>query len=323
MKNLVILCGGSGAYTELVGCRDLSDVALVAMPHTFDSGGGQAVFLEHHPEFVAMADVDKCLVALANDELEARLHRHRFEGAPGDGLSEHHQTLGNARWLAFQKLGVPFREAIVHESKKLKVKPYHRVEPSALERSTLCVRLENGQVIKGEAKIDVPKHDGSLRITEAWLEPRVQANPHAVEEIAHADLVVIGPGDLYSSLVGTMLPVGIKGALQKTRAPLAYVVNLTTKEGEAPGFKVSDFLAVVEHYAGRGTDYVIWNSGRPEAEILKRYESEHKHPVENDLNDDTEGRHVIAMNLLDCAGGIIRHDSKKLAILIGSIIRSK
>mgnify|MGYP001597904448 CR=1 FL=1 len=319
MKKIVVICGGSGALTELRGLSELPDVEITAMPNTFDSGGAQAVFLEHYPESVAMADVDKCLVALAQDPLQARLHRFRFGKAPGDGLSDHRQTVGNIIWIALQNMEeprVPLRTAIAHLAKKLDLKPWHRVEPIAIQRADLCVRLENGTEIRGETHVDVPKHDGRLRIVDAWLEPPAEMNEYALEAIRNAELIVIGPGDLYSSLVPCFLPQGVSEALGSTKAKIAYVVNLMTKYGETTDFKASDFLAVVTRYASRTMDFVICNSVEPSRKVGELYEEERAIPVENDLS----GEGVIKADLLDTTSGTARHHSRRLASLLVSLI---
>lgn len=319
MKKIVVICGGSGAFTELTGLRNLPDLDITAMPHTFDSGGAQAVFLEHHPEFVAGADVYKCLVALAQDPLEARLYRFRFTGPPGDGLSDFRQTVGNTLWLALQKMRVPFRSAIAHMARKLELMPCHRVEPIALQRSDVYVRLENGLVIRGEQHIDIPKHDPRVPVAKAWLEPEADANAAALTAILEANLVVIGPGDLYSSLVPCLLPRGASDAIKKTRAKLAYVINLMTKYGETTGFKASDFLKVVESYAGRAMDFAVVNTGQPSEEVTELYAEEHAVPVVNDLKEKP-GQRVVEADLLDTSEGPARHHSERLAKLLVSLL---
>ena len=321
MRKIVVICGGSGAFTELCGLRDTPDLAITAMPHTCDSGGAQAIFLHHYPEYVALADVDKCLAALAGDPLEARLHRFRFTKSPGDGLSEHRQTVGNTILAAFQNMEprVPLRQVIAHLARKLELKPNHRVEPITLQRGDVCVRLENGLVIHGEKHIDVPEHDPRVRITEAWLEPAAEANPSALEAIRGANLVVIGPGDLYSSLVPCLLPRGAREVIQETKAKLAYVVNLMTKYGESTGFTSSGFVEIIERYAGRRMDFVVVNTGRPSPELAELYLEEHASLVENDLSDQP-GQKVIAADLLETSEGPARHHSGKLANLLVSLI---
>jgi len=321
VKKIVVICGGSGAFTELKGLRDVPDLAITAMPHTFDSGGAQAVFLRHYPDYVALADVDKCLAALAHDPLEARLHRFRFTKSPGDGLSEHRQTVGNTILAAFQNMEprVTLRQIIAHLARKLELGPCHRVEPIALERADVCVRLANGLVIHGEEHIDVPKHDPRLPIIEAWLEPVAEANPSAIEAIREADLVVIGPGDLYSSLVPCFLPLGVRETILRNRAKFAYVVNLMTKYGESTGFTASDFVRTIEKYADRPMDFVIVNTGRPNPELIELYLEEHAMPVVNDLKDKPEQR-VIAADLLDTGEGPARHHSEKLANLLVTLL---
>lgn len=322
MKKICWICGGSGAFTGLRGICMQDDMELTVLTTTCDSGGAQGVILAGDPRAVALADPMKCLVALATDGITARLYRTRpFENHSGmHGAPEERQTVGNVVWYGLQKMGMSPREAIAYMASDLKVRPSHHVEPVAVERANLCVRLEDGSVIRGEALIDIPIHDGNLRIREAWLEPAVTTTPQVMKAITEADLVIIGPGDLYSSLVGCLLPGGVQEALRHTRARLLYVVNLMTKWGETTDFKASDFVKVVERYAGRRMDHVIVNSANPSPEVLRRYTAERASSVDNDLDGE---RRVIGMNLLDCAGGVVRHRADGLAIVIGTLASAR
>ncbi len=315
----MVICGGSGAFTELKGLRDLPDLGITAMPHTFDSGGAQALFLKHHPGFVAGADAYKCVVSLAQDPIGAKLFSFRFTGKETDGLAEHNQTVGNILLLAFEKMRIPLRSAIAYMAEKLELQPHHRVEPIAIQRADAYFRLQNGLVIRGETHIDIPQHDGSIPISETWLEPPAEASPIALEAIGDADLVVIGPGDLYSSLVPCLLPRGAKEAIRTARAKFVYVINLMTKYGETTGFKASDFVDVVERYTGRPMDFVVVNTGRPSPELTELYTEEHAVPVENNLAD-RPGQKVVAADLLDTSEGPARHHSERIAQTLFSLL---
>lgn len=306
MKKICWICGGSGAFTGLRGISTLDGVDLTVLTTTCDSGGAQGVILAGDPQAIALADPMKCLVALATDETTAQLYRHRFEGQRGDGLSDHRQTVGNVIWYGLLQMGMSPRQAIAYMARHLGVRPHHRVEPVAIERADLCVRLENGDVIRGEAMIDIPAHDGALRISEAWLDPSVNTTPHVVKAIVEADLVVIGPGDLYSSLMGCLLPKGIQEALRHTKARLLYVANLMTKWGETTGFRVSDFVEVVERYAGRRMDRILCNLSTLSSKVLEAYAQEKANPVVNDLQDD---RRVTSASFLALEGQVVRHRS--------------
>lgn len=304
MKRICWICGGSGAFTGLRGISRLDGIKLTVLTTTCDSGGAQGVILAGDPHAIALADPMKCLVALATDDTTARLYRHRFEGERGDGLSDHRQTVGNVVWYGLLKMGMSPRDAIAYMARHLGVLPHHQVEPIAVDRTDLCVQLEDGSIIRGEAQIDVPAHDGKLRISQAWLEPRVTTTTQVVQAIAEADLVVIGPGDLFSSLVACLLPEGVKEALQRTRARLLYVVSLMTKWGETTNFKVSDLVGVVEHYAGRRLDHILCNLSVPFPEVLAAYSKERATLVVNDFKDDSR---VTSVSLLLYEGHVVRH----------------
>lgn len=318
MKKVCWFCGGSGAHTGLCGIREETPgtkIELDVVNPIFDCGGGQGVILADDPRAVALADPMKCLTALATDRSTAELYRHRFPSSLSNGLAG--QTVGNVIWYGLLDKGYSPREAIAYMHCQLKVRPHHRVEPVSQTRADVCVRLEDSTVICGEAKIDVPSHDGTLRIVDAWLEPGVKTTPEVFKAIMSADMVIIGPGDLYSSLVPCLLPEGVEAALRHTRAKLVYVVNLMTKFGETNEFKALDFVEVVERYAGRKMDHIICNIMPPSERALAAYEEEMAIPVEHDLRHDER---AIGAGLLDeNVEGVLRHDSERLALLLSTL----
>lgn len=319
MKKIVVFCGGSGAYTLLLGLMKILNLDITVITTPFDTGGSQGVILAGDKTAIALADAVKCLVALATNKDMARLFRHRFIGDNRNGLTDYRHTVGNIIWYALKQLEYRPREALTFIARMLGTQPEHRVELTALERATLCVQLEDGQVIRGETNIDIPKHDGSLKIIQAWLEPAVMANPYALQAIIEADFIIIAPGDLFTSSVACLLPEGTKKALRDTRAPLLYVGNLMTKWGETYEFCLSDFVGVIEEYAGRQVDAIIHNTAAIPPGLARRYGIERATPVENDF-DPREGKRVIGTELLDLSTETARHDSDKLAQLIAGIV---
>lgn len=324
MRRIVVICGGSGAYTELIGIRDLPDTEVTVVTTISDSGGSQGVFLDHDPQLIPLADVMKCLTALATDTTEASLMRYRYNGTHGDGVSEHGHTAGNIIWVALLKMGVSPRDAIHRMAARLCVASHHRVEPVAVQRTTLWVRLDNGDVIRGERRIDNPtSRQSKRRVVSAWHNPRLQATEHVTTAIRSADLVVIGPGDLYSSLVACLLPTGVSQALQETKAKVVYVANLMTKPMESYGMTARDFLAVIERYAGRQMDVVICNARRPSEDVARRYLRKSAIPVDNDLISRSGAGEVLEAELLDETGKIARHDSQQLATVLRSLLPTR
>ena len=190
-----------------------------------------------------------------------------------------------------------------------------KVIPVTLDDAQLCVELVDGQKIIGETNIDIPKHDGNLRIKNAYLTGGGVLNPRAREAILHADFIVIWPGDLYTSIVPNLLTIGMREALAESKAKIIYICNIMTKHGETDGFEVRDFVEVVERYIGTGIlDFVLVNSGEiPETLAEKYLTTENKFPVKLGIQEKTKkmGYDIIERDLAS-EHDYVRHDPKKL-----------
>jgi len=190
-----------------------------------------------------------------------------------------------------------------------------KVTPVTLDNVHLGVTLENGDRIVGETDIDIPKHDASIPIRDAFLLGGGCLNPRAKEAIENSDYVIIGPGDLYTSIIPNLLCQGMVESLRTASAKIIYVCNVMTKHGETDGFVVEDFVRVIEHYIGEGRiDFVLVNNGELRNDLLKKYEAEGKAPVR--LRDRTnllgKGIKIVERDFTS-ATDYIRHDPRKLA----------
>jgi uncharacterized cofD-like protein len=187
------------------------------------------------------------------------------------------------------------------------------VIPVTLNDVHLCAELENGQVIKGEANIDVPSHDGRIKIKKVWLSAPAKINPKAKKAILEADLVVLGPGDLYTSIIPNILVGGVPEALNKTKASVLYISNLMTKYGETNDFSAYDFLLAIENYLRPGTiDYFLANNKKPTPARLKKYATQHSVFVEID-KAKFKNKPVLVIGDYLRKTGFIRHDPEKTA----------
>ncbi len=158
-----------------------------------------------------------------------------------------------------------------------------QVIPVALERADLCAELRDGTVIRGESNIDL-RRECCPRIQRVFLDPAVPANPKAIEAIVEADAVVLGPGDLYTSIVPNLLADGISQALATTKATRIYVCNLMTKLGETDDFRASDFVGeIIKYMNGSNLDWALINTRPVPAAIQEAYCGEAAYPVEADL----------------------------------------
>jgi len=307
-EKIVVIGGGTGSYNVLCGLKKYP-VDLTAVVTMMDSGGSTGRLRDEFG-FLPPGDVRRCLIALSSDTgLLRKLFEYRFDR--GSGLSGH--SFGNLFLTVLRDLTGGDAAAVREAAKILNVRG--QVLPVTLNNCQLGVVLENGQTVVGETNISIPRHDPRLRIRSLFVVPRARINKEAEAAILEADKIIIGPGDLYTSILPNIAVSGVKAALRKTRARVIYVCNIMTKAGETLGFTAVDFVRELEHYLGRGiVQDIVCNDQKPPARMLKRYAAERAEFVEPDLE---EGR-VRRASLL---GGrdLARHDSDRLARVLMSL----
>lgn len=310
---VVVIGGGTGAFTVLSGLRKYP-VELTAVVSMADDGGSTGVLREEFG-ILPPGDVRRVLVAMSgsNDRLLSDLFNYRF--TEGAGLNGH--TFGNIMLTALHRLTGNFEEAIYEASRILRVRGY--VLPVTLESVRLCAELEDGSVIRGETNIDIPKHDGGLKIQRVWLEPHAKINQRARDAIHSAHMIVIGPGDLYTSVVPNLVVGGVSDAIRKSRAKKVYVGNLMTKWGETHNFSAADFINAIEKYIGKGIlDYAVFNTKRPTPDRMKHYEKEYAEFVNG--AQDLQKKPVPILGDFLRRRGFVRHDPDKLAKVLVSLL---
>jgi len=287
-------------------------VKISAICAMLDSGGSAGRLREDY-KIVSPGDIRRALIALADTSPAIeKLFNYRFQSG---SLKDH--NFANLFITALELSSRDYEKTIREVRRILNVK--HQVLPSTLDKANLYAVLENGKTIFGEANIDRPKHNGNLKIKKVFLRPKARAYPKAVEAIKKSDLIVIGPGDLYSSLAQILLTRGIPEAIRKSRAKKVYLCNLMTKYGETNNFSVLDFTKEIEKYLGGKIDYVIYNNASLYEEKGKRYKKEHSEllePVRIDKNL-AKGK-FIGRNLLQ--KNSFEHDCKKVAKILISLI---
>lgn len=323
MKKLTVIGGGTGTFVALTGLKKYP-LELSAIVTMMDSGGSSGR-LRDELGVLPPGDIRQCLVALAkSSKLLRSMFNYRFEEG---GLMGH--TFGNIFLSTLEKTTGSMKKAIDEVGKILQITG--RVVPVTFEKSDLCVELVDGRIIKGETHIDVAdKLDKRAKIKEAFLSPQVPANEDAIETILNSDYIVIGPGDLYTSIVPNLLVKGIAKALFSTRAKIIFVLNLMTKSGQTTNYKATDHLFDLEKYLRRNTvDLVLINSKFPGKRALDWYSEYGEVPVEDDFpkNDPR----IVRKNLINSflitkpegdllKRSIIRHSPAKLADEVFSII---
>jgi uncharacterized cofD-like protein len=309
IPNIVCLGGGNAMPKAVLKGLKKKEVKLSVICAMLDSGGS-AGRLRKDYNIVSPGDIRRAILALADTSpaIES-LFNYRFEVGELRG-----HNFANLLITALELSTENYEKTIKEISRILNVR--HRVLPSTLDKANLCAVLENGKIVSGEANIDVPKHKGSLRIRRVFLKPRARAYPGAIEAVRRADLIVIGPGDLYSSLAQILLTEGLAGAINKSSARIVYICNLMTKYGETNNFSVSDFTSEVEKYLRGPLDFVIFNNKRPSFSRLKNYRK--RHPEFLDLvkfDKNLDKKKFIGADLLVNKGPIV-HDPQKLTKII-------
>jgi len=313
-KKIVCLGGGNGMPKVLEGLKKYP-VKITAICAMLDSGGSSGRLRKEY-KILAPGDIRRAFIALANTSPAVKeLLNFRFKAG---ALAGH--NLANLLIAALELSTKDYKKAVKIISQVLNVK--HKVLPITIERGELYAVLENGKIIKGEGSIDKPKHNGNLKIKKIFLKPKVKIYPEAKSEIEKADLIVIGPGDLYSTLGQIFLTSGVKEALQKRRGKLVYILNLMTKFGETNKFSAKDFVAEVEKYLKTPLDFILYNTKMPSRERIKRFRK--KHPellamveIPEEVKNDPR---FIGRDLLEKKGDI-EHSPEKTAKALIEILK--
>jgi uncharacterized cofD-like protein len=267
MKRIVVIGGGTGTYTVLSGLKEYNCI-LSAIVSTADDGGSTGV-LRDELGVLPPGDIRQALVALSDEESILReLFSYRFS----DGSLKGH-SFGNLFLSALEKVTGSFDRAVLEAGKILAI--HGQVIP--VTRGDMHLRAEtmDGVHIKGESAIDEYIWSDSSHIKSMSLAEPCELHPLAVQAIKQADLVVIAPGSIFTSIIPTVLVQGMQAALRTTKAPIVYIANLMTEKGQTGSYYVQDFACLIEQYLGLGViDYVVYNSKAPDAPLLERYKKE-------------------------------------------------
>ncbi len=277
---------------------------------TVTDEGGSSGRLRRDFGVLPPGDIRNCLVALAEDEkIMTRLFSYRF--AAGRGLRGH--SLGNLFLTALTNLTGDFSTAVKLASEVLAV--CGEIFPSTLDDVHLQAILANGRCVEGEARI----HGTSVPIRRLSIVPaRCRPLPETLRAIEQADLITLGPGSLYTSLLPNLLVSGIPQRIARSKAAKVYIGNLMTQPGETRGYSVADHLqAIVEHVNRSVFDYVVLNNRAFPPSMRKRYAAERAEPVARDLERVRAlGTSPICAPLLLAEDGVARHDSDRLSRLL-------
>jgi uncharacterized cofD-like protein len=310
--------GGTGLSNMLRGLKKYV-VNLTAVVTVADDGGGSGV-LRQELGMLPPGDVRSCLQALANTEptMEALLD-YRF---PEGSLAG--QSFGNLFLAALNGMSSGFDEAVAKMSEVLAVTG--RVLPVTNENVQLVAQFEDGMRVHGESSIARYKKGGNSRIRRVFLEPeKPAALPACLEAIEAAELILLGPGSLYTSVIPNLLVDGIADAIRASRAVKVYVLNVMTQDGETETYKASDHIRALFDHSGSGLfDYCLANDMPIPERVLEAYRREGAEPAEIDEPETIRlGVQLVRSPLAGCRGGLVRHDPDKLARAILDLYRER
>lgn len=328
-KSIVCIGGGTGTFVALRGLKNypyrLSGVVTMS-----DSGGSNKRIRDEFG-LLPTSDLRQCLVALSDENggagLLRKLFMYRFE--KGQGISG--MTFGNLFMAALSDILGSQKEAIRQTGRVLRIKG--TVIPVSFTNTNLYATYADGHEATEEHLIDEPAHDGTVKITNVYLKPKAKSNPEALAAISEADAIVLGPGDLYTSLIPNLLVEGIAEAIKKARGKKIYVLNLMTKYGQTYGFTAADHVRVLESFIGKNVTSVVVNSQKLPKAAVAIYAKYNEYPIVDDLANNSYYTKVVAnvanSSLIEksksdaLVRSLIRHDSDKLAAVIVDIIEGK
>jgi uncharacterized cofD-like protein len=329
MKKVVVIGGGTGTFTVLQGLKKypLDITAIISMA----DDGGSTGMLRDELGVLPPGDLRQALVALSNDAPVLRdLFNYRFE----DGALKGH-NFGNLLISALEKVTGSSDEAIIEAGKILAIKG--RVIPVTTDEMRLCAKDKSGDEVEGEHLIEEYLWDEMADLDRLWLADDCIIHPLADEAIRNADLVVIAPGSIFTSIIPNLLVKGMTKALQETSGNVVYVANLMTERGQTDSYYVQDFTAALQEYMeGATVDCVIYNTENPTPDLLDRYKKEMERiPVSLDPENpvvsyslvgseilSTEPPIIAANDALAKTRTLIRHDSAKLANVLNNLVNA-
>jgi uncharacterized cofD-like protein len=274
MKKIVTIGGGSGHAQVLQALKNISSIQITGICPSTDSGGSTGILQKEYEGSGYTGDITKCIVALCDNRVLAKALLYRYKNGPLDSHS-----VKNLLFHALEKVGSP--EDALQVMWKVCGLGVHRVIPVTNEKTELCASLGIGNTIFGEANIDTiaknPLWNPEVHsISEIYLKPEVKASKLSIEAINQADYIVVSPGDLYSSIIPVLLPIGMKESIKISKAKIILILNIMTKKGETDNYVANDFVDKIEKYLGKKADYILYNNAPIPKEALLKYSLEQK-----------------------------------------------
>lgn len=311
MKNVVVIGGGTGQSVILKGLKQIEDIHLTAIVTVADDGGSTGR-LRRQFHIPAMGDVRNVMCALAEEEtLFTHLMEYRFNGESSD-VGGH--NLGNLILTALTETEGSFMNAIGEISKILNVKG--TILPASTQVITLLAKMADGTVVRGESNI--PNFDN--RISEIFYDEKVEANSEAIDAILNADILIVGIGSLFTSIIPVLIIDGICDAIKKSKAKRFYFCNVMTQPGETDYFSVEDHVAALEKHSFKGiVPKVIVTKNESSEELIQKYKDKGAYCVK--VTQEKHDYEILIEDLLDDRVDLIRHDSLKIRDFVYKLLK--
>ena len=320
MKGPSIVClgGGTGLSTLLRGLKRITQ-DVTAIVTVSDDGGGSGV-LRDELGMPPPGDIRNCMQALSNAEptLEM-LMGYRFDSGSLAG-----QSFGNLFLAAINGISESFDKAVVRMGEVLSITG--RVLPVTTDDVRMWAEFEDGGVVAGESKIAAAKAERESRIKRVGLTPQdAKALPECLQAIGSAEMIVLGPGSLYTSIIPNLLVEGIPEAIARSDALRLFICNVMTQPGETEGYSVSEHIReVFTHAGGKLFDYCLVNSEPATRVVLERYKRQGAEPLREDEGAVRElGVELLRAPIAGAHQNLARHDPDKLARKILQIFHEK
>lgn len=309
---VVVIGGGTGMPVLLRGLKSLP-IHLTALVTVADDGGSTGR-LRSEMAIPAPGDIRNVIAALSDAEpMLVELFQHRF--VKGNGLSGH--SMGNLLLAAMTSVTGDFYTGIKEISRVLNVKG--KIYPISNESMSLHAEMEDGTIVSGESSIPL----SNKRIKRVFLSPQpIEPLPNAVRAIKSADLIVVSPGSLYTSIMPNLIIPNIDAAIKESKAKVMYVCNVMTQAGETTGYTASDHVkAIIDHIGEGCVDGIVVHNEPIKQALRAVYAEENAEPVIYDTERLLDmGLEIIEGDIINHSQSTIRHDTNKIAKLLYSII---
>jgi len=317
-KRIVAIGGGTGLSVLLRGLKEKTP-NITAIVTVADDGGGSGK-LREDLGMLPPGDIRSCLVALANTEPSmAKLLQYRFKEGSLKG-----QSFGNLFIAAMNEIYGSFEKAVEETSNVLKITG--KVLPVTIDNVSLIAELEDGTIIRGESKIPSLAKERKSKIKRIKTDPEISYPlKEVIDAIINADIIVLGPGSLYTSIIPNLLVKDIVESIKNSKAKVVYVCNIMTQPGETDNFHIKDHVeAILNHSIDGFLDYCIVNEKQIPTNVLNKYIKDNAKPIYPSENDvmylNEKGISLISDDFIKIEDNLIRHDTKKLANTIISLI---